>query len=233
MENTQIIEQGQTEDTAFGLERPAQYLTFKIAGETYALGILRVKEILRYETLTQVPATPRSICGVMNLRGNVVPVVDLAVKFNLPSTRVTKWTCVVIVEAELDGKQTVMGVMADSVSEVLDLRSGDIEPPPPFGTKVHVEYLLGMGKTEKKFILILDIDKVLTVDEIAAAQVEQIPSEAVQSVQPEDTPKPAESITPPPAEASEDSTVQASEDEEEDTANAESDDESSPSEEDA
>ena len=147
----------------------AQYLTFYIAGQEYAVGILRVKEIIEYDTLTIVPATPACIRGVINLRGCVVPVVDLAIKFGLPETAITKRTCIVIVETNLDGDQTVMGVMAESVSQVIDLLPGEIEPPPPFGTQVRVDYLLGMGKTERKFIMILDIDKVLSSNELLAA----------------------------------------------------------------
>jgi len=148
---------------------PAQYLTFKIAGETYAVGILRVREILQYDTVTKVPSTPRSIRGVMNLRGSVVPVVDLAVKFGLPESPLTARTCVVILEVENDGERMVMGVMADSVSEVIELRAGDIEPPPPFGAKVKVDYLVGMGQADKTFLLVLDIDRVLSAEDLAVA----------------------------------------------------------------
>jgi purine-binding chemotaxis protein CheW len=148
---------------------PTQYLTFKIAGENYAIGVLQVKEILRFETITQVPSTPPSIRGVINLRGSVVPVVDLAVKFGLPESQITKWSCIVIVEADLDGEQTVMGVMADAVSQVVEFLPGDIQPPPPFGTNVSTDYLVGMGNDEKKFVLILDINKVLTAEELMTA----------------------------------------------------------------
>jgi purine-binding chemotaxis protein CheW len=146
-----------------------QYLTFYLAEEEYAIGILRVKEIIEYDTVTKVPMAPACIRGVINLRGSVVPVVDLAVKFGLSDRPITKWTCIVIVEVDLDGEQTVMGLMADSVSQVIDLVPEDIEAPPAFGTRVKVDYLLGMGKTEKKFILILDIDQVLSTNELLAA----------------------------------------------------------------
>lgn len=146
-----------------------QYLGFYIGGEEYAIGILRVKEILEYDTITRVPGTPVSLRGVINIRGSVVPVVDLAVKFGLPGSSVTKRTCIVVVEVEIDGERTVMGVMADSVSQVMDLGAGDIEPPPAFGTRVRLDYLLGMGKAGKKFILILDIDRVLSATELEAA----------------------------------------------------------------
>ena len=144
----------------------AQYLGFTIADEEYAIGILRVKEILEYDTMTRVPGTPPSIRGVINRRGSVVPVVDLALKFGLPESPITKRTCIVVVEVDLDGERTVMGVMADAVSQVMDLGSADIEPPPAFGTRVHMDHLLGMGKAGKKFILLLDIDRILSVNEL-------------------------------------------------------------------
>ena len=147
-----------------------QYLTFSLAGEEYAIGILRVREILEYDTVTTVPQTPPSIRGVINLRGSVVPVVDLAVKFGLPATPLTKRTCIVIVEVDLAGQRTVMGLLADAVSQVMDLTAGDIEPPPPFGTAVKVDYLQGMGKVGKKFVLILNVDHVLSAPELLAAE---------------------------------------------------------------
>ena len=157
-----------------------QYLTFHLAGEEYAISILRVKEIIEYDTLTKVPKTPPSIRGVINLRGGVVPVVDLAVKFGMPESPVTKRTCIVIVEADLEGEKTVMGVVADAVSEVMDLRPQDIETPPAFGTRAHVDYLDGLGKTGKKFVLILNIDRVLSAQELQVAEElkASVPSEA-------------------------------------------------------
>jgi purine-binding chemotaxis protein CheW len=147
----------------------SQYLGFQVAGEEYAVGILRVKEILEYEVVTRVPMTPPSIRGVINLRGSVVPVVDLAVKLGMPGSAVTKRTCIVIVEVKLADEAAVIGVIADSVSQVLDLPASEIQPPPSFGTRVHVDYLVGMGRADKKFVLILDIDRVLSEDELTAA----------------------------------------------------------------
>ncbi len=152
-----------------------QYLAFTLAGGEYAVGILKVKEILQYEELTRVPSTPRSIRGVLNLRGSVIPVVDLAVKFGLPEAPVTKRTCVLVVETAFGGIPTVMGLVADAVSEVIELGPDDVEAPPAFGTRVRVDHLVGLGKVGKKFVLLLDIDKVLSADEqdlvAAAAQV--------------------------------------------------------------
>ena len=144
----------------------AQYLTFFLAGEEYAIGILRVKEIIEYDTITRVPTTPSSIRGVINLRGSVVPVLDLAVKFGLPETAITMRTAIVIVEVDLDGEHALIGLMTDSVSQVIDLSPADIEPPPAFGLPVRVDYLVGIAKAGKKFILIFDVDRVLSSEEL-------------------------------------------------------------------
>jgi purine-binding chemotaxis protein CheW len=161
--------------TAADVIERLQYLAFELAGGDYAVGILKVKEILQYEELTKVPSTPRSIRGVLNLRGSVIPVVDLAVKFGLPEAAVTKRTCVLVVETAFGGVPTVMGLVADAVSEVIELGPDDIEAPPAFGTGVKVDHLVGMGKVGRKFVLLLDIDKVLSADEqdlaVAAAHV--------------------------------------------------------------
>ncbi len=145
-----------------------QYLTFYLGGEEYALGVLRVKEILEYNTLTTVPQTPPWIRGVINLRGHVVPVVDLAVQFGLPPTPITKRTCIIIAEVALAGQPTVMGVLVDAVSQVMDLAPGDIAPPPAFGTAVRVDCLQGLGKVGTKFVLILDMDQVLAAPALLA-----------------------------------------------------------------
>lgn len=145
-----------------------QYLTFFVAGEEYAVNILKVKEIIEYDTVTAVPNTAPWIRGVTNLRGNVVPVIDLAVKFGLPASKTSKLSCIIITEVSYDGDKLTMGVMADSVNQVLDFLENEIETPPPFGTRLRIEFLLGMGKLGKKFCLILDIDKVLSVDELLA-----------------------------------------------------------------
>jgi len=145
-----------------------QYLTFYTAGEEYAVNIGKVKEIVKYEAVTVVPNTPPWISGVTNLRGTVVPVVDLAVKFGLTPSGVSKLSCIIITEVVFQGETLTMGVLADSVSQVIELTEDDIEETPPFGTRVKTEYLLGMGPLGKKFCLILDIDKVLSADEVLA-----------------------------------------------------------------
>jgi purine-binding chemotaxis protein CheW len=143
-----------------------QFLTFLLADELYAVSILRVREIIEYSTVTRVPSMPASVRGVINLRGAVVPVIDLAVRFGLRDSQVTKRTCVVIAEVEVGGERLVMGLMADAVSQVIDLPPSDIEPPPAFGTRVRVDFLKGLGKFGKKFILILDLDCALSATDL-------------------------------------------------------------------
>jgi purine-binding chemotaxis protein CheW len=152
-----------------------QYLTFLLANEEYAVNILKVKEIIEYDTVTAVPNTPRWVRGVINLRGAVVPVVDLTVKFGQGGKAVTKTTCIVIVEALRDDQHMTIGVIADAVSQVIDLRSEDIQSVPEFGTKVRTDYLLGIGRSGNKFCLILDVDKVLTTSELSEVAESLLP----------------------------------------------------------
>ena len=142
-----------------------QYLSFTIAGTDYGLPILMVKEILQFEETTRVPGTPASIRGVINVRGQVVPVVDLAVKFGRGETTISKRTCILVVEAAVGGERLTVGVLADAVNEVLDLPASEIEEPPTFGTNVKIDYLTGMGKVGKQFVLLLDADRVLSASE--------------------------------------------------------------------
>lgn len=148
--------------------RASQYISFSVAGEEYAVTILRAREIVEYDTVTRVPMMPPAVVGVLNLRGRVVPVVDLATKFGLPATQVTRWTCILIVETEADGELTQMGLLIDRVGDVVDLDPEDIEPAPAFGTKVHLDQLLGLGKVGKRLVLLLDIDRVLCPEELLA-----------------------------------------------------------------
>lgn len=142
-----------------------QYLTFFLADEQYAVGVLSVKEIIEYGIVTKVPTTPPYIRGVINLRGSVVPVVDLAVKFGLTSVPVGRRTCIIIMETTLAGERVVMGVVADAVSQVIQFSPQDIEPAPAFGTNVRLEYLEGMAKLGTKFVLILNMDHVFAADD--------------------------------------------------------------------
>ncbi len=150
--------------TSEPLER-RQYLSFSMGGADYAVGILQVKEILQFESITRVPSVPASVRGVINLRGTVVPVVDLSIKFGQGETPVSKRTCVLVIEATLDGQPAIMGVLADGVTEVLELGADDIEPPPPFGARVQVPYLTGMGKVGHGFVLLIDLDRILAAEE--------------------------------------------------------------------
>jgi len=156
-----------------------QYLTFYLDGEEYALGILRVREIIEYGTVTRVPMMPAHVRGVINLRGSVVPVIDLAQKLGLPRAEPTRLTCIVVVEIVIDDDLTVMGIVTDSVSRVMELADSDIEQPPSFGTRVSLDHLMGMGKVGEKFVLVLEIDRVLTSEELVAitsAQSLPVPS---------------------------------------------------------
>jgi purine-binding chemotaxis protein CheW len=144
-----------------------QYLTFSLGAEMFAVGTLSVKEIIEYGQLTTVPMMPAFIRGVINLRGAVVPVIDLGARFGRSETQVTRRTCIVIIEVpNEDGTQDI-GVVVDSVSEVLGIPASDIEPPPAFGAKIRSDFIEGMGKVNGRFVILLDVGKVLSVDEIA------------------------------------------------------------------
>ncbi len=147
---------------------PAQYLTFTLSAEMFAVGILNVKEIIEYGNLTEIPMMPAFIRGVINLRGAVVPVIDLSARFGGKSTEVGRRTCIVIVEvADADIRHDI-GIMVDAVSEVLEIPGSEIEPPPSFGAKIRADFIFGMGKVAGKFVIILEIDRVLSVEEIAS-----------------------------------------------------------------
>jgi purine-binding chemotaxis protein CheW len=144
-----------------------QYLSFELAGEQYALGILQVKEILRYETVTAVPGAPLGVHGVLNLRGAVVPIIDLAVRLGLAPTAVGARTCIVVVETLRDGVPLTMGVLVDAVRQVLDVAEHEIQSPPDFGTGVAVDHLRGMVRQGGRFALLLALDTVLSRESLA------------------------------------------------------------------
>jgi purine-binding chemotaxis protein CheW len=146
-----------------------QYLTFLVGEEEYAVGVLRVREIIQYHAVTRVPRTPEWIRGVINLRGSVVPVVDLAVKFGLPATVPGRCTCIVLVEARVEGEPVVMGMIADEVRQVVDLPNDAVQPPPAFGTRVSVDYLEAMGRVDSRMVLLLNVDRLLAAEQIVAA----------------------------------------------------------------
>ncbi len=149
-------------------EQQRQYLTFMLSGEVFAIGILRIKEIIEYGNLTEVPRMPEFIRGVINLRGAVVPVIDLGSRFGKHSTEISRRTCIVIIEVEHEDEQHVVGVMVDAVNEVLDISASEIEPAPSFGAKIRADFIHGMGKVNGKFVIILNVDKVLSMDEMSS-----------------------------------------------------------------
>jgi purine-binding chemotaxis protein CheW len=147
-----------------------QYLTFKLGDEIFALDVAKVREILDFTAVTKVPMTPEFMRGVINLRGSVVPVIDMRLKFGMTKTEKTVNTCVVVVEVNLDNDTTVLGAIADSVQEVVELEPEQIEPAPKIGTRLRTEFIHGMGKHNEQFIMILNIDNVFTVDDLANVQ---------------------------------------------------------------
>ncbi|OPL11170.1 MAG: chemotaxis protein CheW [delta proteobacterium ML8_D] len=147
-----------------------QYLTFTLGDEDFALDIGKVREVLDYTTITKVPRMPEFLRGVINLRGNVVPVIDLRYKLGMGAIKQSVDTCIVIVEIMIDDEMTHMGALADSVKEVIDLDPSQISPPPKLGIKITNDFIRGMGKQGEKFLIILDIDKVLTADELDVVQ---------------------------------------------------------------
>jgi purine-binding chemotaxis protein CheW len=145
-----------------------QYLTFVLGGEVFAIGILSIKEIIEYKQLTTVPMTPGYVRGVINLRGAVVPVLDLSVRFGKQSSPVTKRTCIVIVEIDAGGGRLDIGVVVDAVNAVLDIPSTDIEPAPSFGARIHTDFIRGMGKVQGHFVILLDVNRILPSEEMLA-----------------------------------------------------------------
>jgi purine-binding chemotaxis protein CheW len=148
-------------------EERQQYLTFTLGNEMFAIGILFIREIIEYGQVTEVPMTPPFIRGVINLRGAVVPVVDLAVRFGRPPREVSRRTCIVIVEVDTPNGIQDMGVVVDAVSEVLEIPGSEIEAPPEFGTRIRTDFIAGMGKVDGRFVVILDVYRVLSLEEVA------------------------------------------------------------------
>jgi purine-binding chemotaxis protein CheW len=149
------------------------YLTFKLNEEIFALDISKVREVLDFTTITKVPRTPEFMRGVINLRGSVVPVVDLRLKFGMGPTERTVNTCIIITEVTVDNETTVLGALADSVQEVMDLGPDHIEPAPKIGTRLNTEFIKGMGKQNDKFVILLDINKVFSTEELFVPQVDE------------------------------------------------------------
>ncbi|MCP4704817.1 MAG: purine-binding chemotaxis protein CheW [candidate division Zixibacteria bacterium] len=148
-------------------ERAGKYLTFRLAAEEYGLEILKVREIIGLMNITQVPRTPDYIRGVINLRGKVIPVLDLRNKFGMGVTEDTEETCIIVVDVRLDGESVLMGTVVDAVSEVLDIMENEIEDAPSFGTNVDTEFILGIGKVKNDVKILLDINEVLTAIDLS------------------------------------------------------------------
>jgi len=149
------------------ISQSTQYLTFKLRDEIFALDISIVREVLDFTTATKVPRTPDFMRGVINLRGSVVPVIDLRLKFGMTVTEKTVNTCIIIVEVLVNNETIVLGVLADAVQEVMDLENDQIEPAPRIGTHLKTDFLKGMGKHKDRFLMLLDIDKVFSSEELA------------------------------------------------------------------
>lgn len=156
--------------SATGIIETTQYLTFKLDHEVFALDISKVREVLDFTAITKVPRTPEFMRGVINLRGSVVPVVDLRLKFGMSKTEKTVNTCIIITEVSVDGDTTILGMLADSVQEVMNLEPDHIEPAPKIGTKLNVEFIKGMGKQGEHFTIIIDIDKIFASGELSLVQ---------------------------------------------------------------
>jgi len=154
-------------------EAARQYLTYRLGDELFALDISKVREVLDFTTVTRVPRTPEFMRGVINLRGSVVPVVDLRLKFGMPATERTVNTCVIIAEIDVDGELTLLGALADSVQEVIELGPDAIEPAPRIGTRLRTDFIRGIGRQNDRFIILLDIDRVFATDELGAFQTAQ------------------------------------------------------------
>lgn len=169
-----MTEAARTEQAvAVGGEAPphqGQYLTFQLGGETFAIDILHIKEIIEYGNLTPVPMMPVFIRGVINLRGAVVPVADLAARFGREGRAVTRRTCIVIIEVEVGGQRQDVGLVVDAVNEVLEIAAADIEPAPAFGAGLSTEFIEGMGKIDGRFVIILHVDRVLSLDDLLLTQ---------------------------------------------------------------
>jgi len=150
-------------------DKEGKYLTFSLAGEEYGIGILKVKEIIGMMPITVVPQTPSYIKGVINLRGKVIPVIDLRLKFSMMAAEFKERTCIIVVEVAAAGRTIMMGIVVDSVSEVLNIKAADIEATPSFGTRLDTEYILGMAKSGGAIKILLDIDKILSSAELQSA----------------------------------------------------------------
>lgn len=147
-----------------------QYLTFKLGEEVFALEVTKVREVLDFTTITKVPRTPDYMRGIINLRGSVVPVLDLRLAFGLTKTEKTVNTCIIVMEIVFENETTILGALADSVEEVIDLDPEQIQPAPKVGTRYKTEFIKGIGKRDTQFIILLDVDKVFSAEQLDVVQ---------------------------------------------------------------
>ena len=147
-----------------------QYVTFSLADELFGVEVTRTREILSLTPVTKVPQTPDYLLGVINLRGQVVPVVDMRLKLGLPAGEETEDTCIIVIEVQVDGEAIVVGALADAVREVLEVGNDQIEPPPRLGTKLNTEFINGMGKIDEQFMILLNVDRIFSNEEFAVVQ---------------------------------------------------------------
>ncbi|MES2393473.1 MAG: chemotaxis protein CheW [Acidobacteriota bacterium] len=152
--------------SATDITETRQYLTFKLDSEIFATDVAQVREVLDFTNITSIPRTPEFMRGVINLRGSVVPVVDMRLCLEMSRTERTTNTCIVVLEVQLDGESVVIGALADSVEEVIDLEPEQISPAPRIGSQIRTDYIKGMGKRDQQFIAILDIDRVFSAEEL-------------------------------------------------------------------
>jgi purine-binding chemotaxis protein CheW len=149
-----------------GITETRQYLAFNLGEESFALDVANLREILEFTNVTKVPRTPGFMRGVINLRGSVVPVIDMRLKFNLSEVEKTVETCIIVVEVSFDDEHTIIGALVDSVQEVFELEPGEIEPAPRIRTRLKTEFIKGIGKKDNQFIMVLDIEKVFSSDDL-------------------------------------------------------------------
>ena len=153
-----------------GTTDTVQYLTFGLGDDIFAIDVIMAKEVLDFSNVTHVPQTPDYMLGVINLRGSVVPVVDMRLKFGMPDRDKTRDSCIIVVEVDVEGEPITVGALADSVQEVMDMAPDQIEPPPRIGTRLNTDFIKGMGNLGDKFVIILDINKVFSADDLVFAQ---------------------------------------------------------------
>jgi len=153
-----------------GQERIHQYVTFSLGKELFGVEVTRTREILSLTPVTRVPQTPGYLLGVINLRGQVVPVVDMRIKLGMPVGEDTEDTCIIVVEVQIDGETIIVGALADAVREVLEISGSHVEPPPRLGTRLKTEFITGMGRVDDQFLILLNIDRVFNGEELAVVQ---------------------------------------------------------------